>query len=469
MIVMKFGGTSVGSAREILRVTELVSKEKRKKVVVVSAMGGVTDKLDKMARKVVNLPTEVVESEVEKFHKEILDQHVSAIKEAVKDGKVQEEVLKEVSTLANSLRYALMGIGYLEDLSPRSLDYIWSFGERMSAPIVAGALRSKGVDAKHMTGYEAGLVTNSCFGQARPLFKKLDKTIKEALNPVVAKGIVPVVTGFIAADEEAKMTTLGRGGSDYTASIIGRYLNVEEVQIWTDVDGILTTDPRIVPNAKQIYTISYVEAMDLAYFGAKVIHSKMIEPAMDADIPVRIKNTFNPDNVGTLVVKESEQVEGVVKAISIAKNVAIINLKGVGLADTPNIAATVFNLLGESGINIIMISAASEANLSFVVKRSDVQAAVNVLNTEFFAGCIRTLEVIEDACIIAVVGAGMRGTHGIAAKIFQTAADVNANIIMIAQGSSEVNISFMVKENEGDSVLKALHRNFIECAKGAGK
>ena len=469
MIVMKFGGTSVGSAKEILRVTQLVSKEKRKKVVVVSAMGGVTDKLDRMAKKVVNLPTEVVESEVEKFHKEILDLHVSTIKEAVKDAKVQEEVLKEVSTLANSLKYALIGIGYLEDLSPRSLDYIWSFGERMSAPIVAGALRSKGIKAKHLTGYEAGLVTNSCFGCARPLFKKLDKTIKEALKPLVDTGVVPVVTGFIAADEEAKMTTLGRGGSDYTASIIGRYLNVEEVQIWTDVDGILTTDPRIVPNAKQIYSISYVEAMDLAYFGAKVIHSKMIEPAMDADIPVRIKNTFNPENVGTLVVKDSEQVEGVVKAISIAKNVAIINLKGVGLAETPNIAATVFNLLGESNINIIMISGASEANLSFVVKRSDVQGAVNVLNTEFLAGCIRSLEVIEDGCIIAVVGAGMRGTRGIAARIFQTAADVNVNIIMIAQGSSEVNISFMVKENEGDAVLKALHKKFIEDGKGAKK
>ncbi|MBN2250865.1 MAG: aspartate kinase [Candidatus Altiarchaeota archaeon] len=462
MIVMKFGGTSVGSAREILKVAQLVGKEKRDKIVVVSAMGGVTNKLDRMAKKVINLPAEVVEEEVEEFHKMIVEHHFKAIDDSIKDSKIREEVKKEIESLAKSLKYALTGIGYLEDLSPKSLDYIHSFGERMSIPIVAGALRSCGIKAAPLTGYEAGVVTNSCFGQARPLFKKLPKTINDKLKPVLEEGIVPVVSGFVAGNEDAQITTLGRGGSDYTASIIGRYMNAEEVQIWTDVDGILSADPRIVPNARLINTISYMEAMDLAYFGAKVIHSKMIEPAMDASIPVRIKNTFNPENEGTLIVKDQEEVEGVVKSVSIAKDVAIINLKGVGLAETPNIAAGVFNLLGDNNINIIMISAASEANLSFVVRKSDAGEAVNLLNTEFLAGCIRSMEVIDDACIIAVVGAGMRGTKGIAARIFQTIADEDANIIMIAQGSSEVNISFMVKESEGDKTLKALHKRFIE-------
>ena len=462
MIVMKFGGTSVGSAREILRVAELVGKEKRKKVVVVSAMSGVTDKLDKIAKKTVNLPAEVVEKEVDAFHKEILQQHVSAIKEAISDKSIAEEVIKDVTALTHSLKFALIGIGYLEDLSPKSLDYIHSFGERMSVLIVAGALRSKGIEAKPLTGYEAGIVTNSCFGCARPLFKRLGDTVKKSLNPLIDLGIVPVVAGYVAADEEGRITTLGRGGSDYSASLIGRYLGVKEVQIWTDVDGIMTTDPRIVPNAKLIDIISYIEAMDLAYFGAKVIHSKMIEPAMDADIPVRILNTFNPGCKGTLVVKEQKQVEGVVKAVSIAKNVAIINLKGVGLAETPNIAATVFNLLGDANISIIMISAASEANLSFVVKKTDVQNALSVLSSELLEGCIRSMEVIDDACIIAVVGAGMRGAKGIAAKIFQTVTDEGVNLIMIAQGSSEVNISFLVKESVGDKTIKALHRRFIE-------
>jgi len=370
-----------------------------------------------------------------------------------------------VTDLANSLKKVLIGIGYLEDLSPKSLDYIHSFGERMSVQIVAGALRSKGIAAEPLTGYEAGIITNSCFGCARPLFKRLDRTIKESLNPIIEQNTVPVVTGYIAADEKGRITTLGRGGSDYSASLIGRYLGAEEVQIWTDVDGIMTTDPRIVPDAKLIEVISYMEAMDLAYFGAKVIHSKMIEPAMDADIPVRILNTFNPACRGTLVVKEQKQVEGVIKAVSISKNVSIINMKGVGLAETPNIAANVFNLLGDANINIIMISAASEANLSFVVKESDIERALNVLNSELLEGCIRSIEVIEDTCIIAVVGAGMRGTKGIAAKLFQTVAEEGVNIIMIAQGSSEVNISFMVRESEGEKAVKALHKKFIEDGK----
>jgi aspartate kinase len=465
MIVMKFGGTSVGSAKEISIVADLVGKEvkrKKKVVVVVSAMSKVTDKLDAIAKKIITIKSGEVESEVDKFHDELLLKHLAAAKDAIPDKKIQADVSKELTELCGKLRYALVGIGYLEDLSPKSLDYIHTFGERLSVLIVSGALNSRGIKSKHLSGHEAGIVTNSNFGQARPLFRRLEKTIPEKINPLLNKGFTLVVTGYIAADEEGRLTTLGRGGSDYSAALIGRYMKAEEVQIWTDVNGILTTDPRIVPQAKLISTMSYSESMDLAYYGAKVIHAKMIEPAMDADIPVRILNTFNPSHPGTLIVKEQKKAEGVVKALSIMKDVAVINLKGVGLSETPNIAATVFNILGENNINIVMISAASDANLSFVVKRSDMQQAVGLMNCELMNGTIRNLEIIDDACIIAVVGAGMRGEKGIAAKIFQTVADEDVNIVMIAQGSSEVNISFLVKEKDGDKALKALHKRFIE-------
>lgn len=465
MIVMKFGGTSVGSAKDISRVADLIANESKRKVVVVSAMTGVTNKLDNIAKNIINLPAVVVEKEAEKFYKEILSFHLSTAREVIKDKKIQEETVKEITGLVNELKTTLLGVGYLGDLSPKSLDYILSFGERLSVLILTAALRNSGINAKSLTGYEAGIVTNSIFGQARPIFKKIDKSIKEKLGPLLDKEILPVVTGFIAGDENARITTLGRGGSDYTASLLGRYLDVDEVQIWTDVDGILTTDPKIVPNASLISTLSYIEAMDLAYFGAKVIHPKMIEPAMDADIPVRIKNTFNPESEGTLIVREQKKVERIVKAVTIAKDVVIVNLKGVGMAETPNIAANVFTLLGDHNINIIMISGSSESNLSFVIKKSDLANAVNLLNTGFMANCIRNLELIEDTCIVTVVGAGMRGTKGIAAKIFQTIADEDANIIMIAQGSSEVNISFMVEESDSAKVLKALHKKFIEGSK----
>jgi len=364
--------------------------------------------------------------------------------------------------LANKLKIALLGVGYLEDLSAKSLDYILSFGERFSVVILTGSLNSMGVKSCPLTGYEAGITTDSFFGRARPIHKKLQKDIKVKLQPLIDQGFTPVVAGFIAADETASITTLGRGGSDYTASLIGRYLDVEEVQIWTDVDGILSTDPRIVQNAKLISTLSYAEAMDLAYFGARVIHSKMIEPAMIAGIPVRVKNTFNPKCDGTLIVKKQEKIEGVVKAVAVAKNVVIVNLQGVGMAETPNIAGRIFSRLGESNINIIMISGSSEANLSFVVSKSSLQQTMELIENELKNSGLRDVEILDEVCIITVVGAGMHGTKGIAAKIFDTIAKENVNIMMIAQGSSEVNIAFMIKEKDAEKVINAVHKRFIE-------
>jgi len=463
MIVMKFGGTSIGSGEMIKKTAELVRKEKRQKVVVVSAMSGVTDKLIDVSKRVVELPTHVVEREVDNFCRELRVHHQTAIMIAVSDLRERSLVLQKTLELIEQLKVALLGVGYLEELSPKSLDYIMSFGERLSSSIVAGALNSLGVESMALTGFEAGVITDSFFGRARPKNDLMKKTVKEKLEPFTGKKITPVVTGFVAADEGGRITTLGRGGSDYTASLLGRHLKVEEVQIWTDVDGIFSTDPKIVKDAKLIPTLSYIEAMDLAYFGAKIIHSKMIEPAMIANIPVRVLNTFNPDSPGTLVVKKQEKVESVIKAVAIAKKVVIINLSGVGLMETPNLAGRVFSSLGENNINIIMISGSSESNLSFVVSESDVEKSMRTLTEEFGGGnIIEQLELVKDIAIITVVGAGMHGTKGIASKVFSTVSGAGANIIMIAQGSSEVNISFIVKEGDVVSVVNALHASFIK-------
>ena len=460
MIVMKFGGTSIGSGKNMVRIVRLVEEEPRQKVVVISAMAGVTDKLDKTANKVINLPASVVEEEVNRFYNDLLDQYKIAAEEAISDKHILKETIEKVRELLNELRITLLGVGYLEELTPKSLDYVLSFGERLSVLVLTGALKSNGIPATSLTGYEVGIITNSMFGRARPVHNLMNKTIKARLDPLLSQGIIPVVTGFIAADKNARITTLGRGGSDYTASLLGRYLNVEEVQIWTDVDGIFTTDPKLVPDARLISELSYVEAMDLAYFGAKVIHSNMIEPAMNADIPVRVKNTFNPENEGTLIVREHKKIEGIIKAVTIMREVRIINLSGVGMAETPNIAGRVFNLLGSHNINIIMISGSSEANLSLVISKKDLDKAIESL-TELEGDGIRNIEVIEDICIMTVVGAGMRGTRGIAARVFSTISQADANIIMIAQGSFEANIAFVVEENDAERVLKALHDKFI--------
>jgi len=462
MIVMKFGGTSVGDGKKIKKVAKLVNAETRRTVVVVSAMGGVTDKLIETAERIVSLPTTVVEREVTVFYREMLLHHRDAAEESISDKKILGQVLQDIITAADQLKVALLGVGYLEDLSPRSLDYIMSFGEKLCSIIMAGALNSMDAPAKSLTGYEAGLITNSQFGEAHPNHKKSRNLMRQRLLPLLKKGVTPVITGFVAGDENARITTLGRGGSDFTASLIGNYLGVKEVQIWTDVNGIMTTDPKIVRKAKVIPTLSYVEAMDLAYFGAKVIHSKMIEPSMVAKIPVRVLNTFNPKAPGTLIVREQKRVKDVIKAAAVAKDVSVVTLSGVGMAETPNLAGRAFSVLGENKINVMMISGSSESNLSFVVRNPDLSSAIELLSAAFEDTVIRNVGVMEDVSILTVVGAGMHGMKGIAAKVFQTVAKENVNIIMIAQGSSEVNIAFVVKSRDAKKALKALHKRFIE-------
>lgn len=457
---MKFGGTSVADGEHILNVAKLVKAEKRNKVVVVSAMSGVTDKLIKIACSVTELPNTVVEREVDGFCRELSMQQRKAIMKAVTKKALRGKVLSESLELIEKLRVALLGVGYLEDLSLKSLDYIMSFGERLNVLVVAGALNSLGVKSSPMTGFEAGIITDFCFGRAHPLHSKSKKKVNEVLGKMLKKE-TPVVTGFVAADEKGTITTLGRGGSDYTASLLGNYLKAEEVQIWTDVDGILTTDPRVVEEAKLIPELSYAEAMDLAYFGAKVIHSKMIEPAMRVRIPVRVKNTFNPDVDGTLIVQKQKKIKGIIKAVAIAKDVVIVNLEGVGMAETPNIAGRVFSVLGDGNINIIMISGSSESNLSFVISDSDVDIAMELLAGVFTNDFLKNISVMEDVAIVTVVGAGMQGTKGVAAKVFGTVAEAEVNLIMIAQGSSEVNIAFVVESKDVGGVVNALHDRFI--------
>ncbi|MFH1835000.1 MAG: aspartate kinase [Methanobacteriota archaeon] len=462
MIVMKFGGSSVGDGPRIVNVAGIVKDTKKPKIVVVSALGGVTDKLVNIATKVVDLPTLVVEKEVDLFYRDILIQHREALEDAVPDRRVLSELLPKIIELLDQLRIGLLGVGYLEDLSPRSMDYITSFGERLSVLIVEGALRSMGVNAVSLTGHEAGMITDSNFGSARPIHSKSRAKAKRVLIPLLKAGKTPVVTGFVSGNENAKITTLGRGGSDYTASLLGNYLSSKEVQIWTDVEGIMTTDPRIVREAKPIETLSYVEAMDLAYFGAKVIHSKMIEPAMVAGIPVWVKNSFKPESKGTLIVRDQKRIKSVIKSVTIKNDVALLTVQGVGMAETPNIAGRIFSILGGNSINIPMISGSSESNLSFIVNQGDLEKAVDLIKNEIEDDGFRGVNIKENVSVITVVGAGMAGTKGIAAKVFSTISKANVNIIMIAQGSSEVNISFVVKDSDSKKAVKALHKRFIK-------
>ena len=283
------------------------------------------------------------------------------------------------------------------------------------------------------------------------------------LEPLLIKKIIPVVTGYIAADQDGIITTLGRGGSDYTATILGFVLNVDEVWIWTDVDGIMTSDPKIIKEAKTIDGLSYGEAAEMAIFGAKAMHPRALEPVIKKHIPVRILNVFNPESKGTLI-SEGPEVESkeVVKAIALIKDVSMINIKGAGMVGAPGSYAKIFNILGKKNINIMMVSSAvSEANISIIIRRNQTERAMSTLEIALLGNNSgNEISYEDDVSVIAAMGANMKGSMGVASRIFTAVANKNINIRMIAQGSSELNISFVVKEKYGSLAVNAIHEEF---------
>lgn len=461
-IVMKFGGTSVATGLNIRRITQLIASNidaGHQVIAVVSALDGVTEKLIEAAEQAAKRDKGFIHP----FKQNLLDRHLKVAEEAISNASILKEVQVTITAILEELEKVLTGIVYVGELTPRSRDYILSFGERLSAPMVYGALKNIGLNSCFLTGAEAGIVTDDNFGEANPLMKVTQLQVKERLEPLLQKGMVPVVTGFIAATQDGVTTTLGRGGSDYTATIMGAALEADEIWIWTDVDGLMTSDPKIVPNAKTLPELSFKEALEMAVFGAKAMHPRALEPIIDRDTIVRIKNIFNPGGPETILVREVKPKTGTtVKAVTLLRDVALINISGVGMVEAPGVAAKVFEVLGKNRINVLMISqGASEANISIIVRRSALEKAVNALELALLGGgLIREINAEEDVCVISVVGAGMRNTPGIASRIFTAVARRGINVRMIAQGSSELNISFVVKETDGPAAVQAIHEEF---------
>ncbi len=461
-IVMKFGGTSVGSGENIRHVADLVTQNSKNNqvAVVVSALAGVTNRLLEVGCQAKKSD----DAHIQVFIKELLEKHKQAIATAITSKQIQKEVTQITEKTIAELEKVLTGICYVGELTPKSKDYVASFGERLSAPIVWGAIKDHKAQTQCFTGKEAGIVTDSNFGEADPLMNFTTHLIRERVGPLFESGVIPVVTGFIAANQDGIVTTVGRGGSDYTATILGVALKVDEVWIWTDVDGIMTTDPKLVPSARMLPQLSYQEAAEMAIFGAKAMHPRALGPVIKENIPVRIRNTAHPENPGTLITKEPQQnAKEVVKAVAMIKDVAMLNVNGAAMVGAPGSYAKVFDVLGKNGINVMMISTAvSEANISMIIKRGLLGRAISNLEIALLerGGIVTEVSAEDDVAVIAVMGANMKGTLGTASRIFTIVAKKGINIRMIAQGSSELNISFVVKEKDGVAVVKAIHDEF---------
>lgn len=460
MITMKFGGTSVGDVPRINDAAVIVrSHLSRHPVVVASAMGGVTNTLLDTAHLAARRETRRVEANIEGLRQKHLQ-----VAHTVEQPEARKALIDRQARLIDELSNLCRGVSLLKELTVRSLDAISAFGEVLSCVQLAAILNSRGVDAEFIDS-RAIVRTDDHFGEAAVDFSATKRSARKRLLPLVKRNIVPIVTGFIASTEDGLTTTLGRSGSDYTASIIGAALDSDEIWIWTDVDGVMTADPRAVKKATVLPEITYREAAEMSYFGAKVIHPKTMMPAIENNIPIRIKNTFNPSHPGTLISKTANQTERVVKNVTSIDKLSLVSIEGNGMVGVPGISARIFAALARVHVNVMMISqASSEHNVCLVIPQNDCKRALKALRGEFeieFAKkAIDDIKLHDNVSIVAVVGAGMKGTRGIAAKTFTAVASAGVNIVAIAQGSSELNISFVVAQSEARQAVQAIHDAF---------
>ncbi|MCZ6683004.1 MAG: aspartate kinase, partial [Planctomycetota bacterium] len=358
--------------------------------------------------------------------------------------------------ILDRLETLVSGIAAVGELTPRSRDAVAAFGELLSAELMVSV-----VDGHAVSGSEAGITTDDCFGEAEPLMNLSLYEVKEALLSRVTDGERIVVTGFNGATQHGIVTTLGRGGSDYTATVLGAALSADEIWIWSDVDGLMTADPRIVSEARLLQSINFAEALEMGQFGAKSMHPRALEPAAEHKIPVRMRNTFNPACTGTHITAAEASGEPV-RAVLLVGDSALVTVAGAAMIGRPGTAARVFQVLAEESVNIRMISqSVSEAGISFAIPDRQLAPAQAALEAKLLRpGDARHINVLQDAAIVAAVGSGMHGTPGVAARVFGAIAKKGINIAAIAQGSSEFSICFVVERDAGPDAVRVLHTEF---------
>jgi aspartokinase/homoserine dehydrogenase 1 len=470
-LVMKFGGTSIGSIDAMRSAVQIVCKTKaewQSVIVVTSAISGVTNLLLDSAEKAAQGNVEklsAAETRLQTAHFTIADA-------LIRDLSILGHVKQEISALISNFSTLCQAIAVLGEATPRALDAVASLGERMSVRLLSAAIASAGLSSEYVEATEL-IITNNDFQNAHPDFSATKKFTHHVLKPLLVKGVVPVITGFIGATPEGVITTLGRGGSDFSAAIIAAVFPADDVWIWTDVDGVMTADPRLVHEARTLPEISYSEIAELAYFGAKVLHPKTVRPVIDAGISLRICNTFNPNHPGTRLVVNGHSTKGVhkpnriVKAVTAIPKQRLVTIEGRGMLGVPGVAARTFAAVASTGTSVPLITqASSEQSICFAVPSESAKAVVTSLNHVFKYELeqrdIDRVWATDEVTIVTVVGAGMRSTPGVAGKIFSRLGDQEINVLAIAQGSSEVSISLIIESGATEAAVKALHDLIIK-------
>lgn len=464
LLVMKFGGTSVGSAERIRAVCRICAEQSRRRpvVVVVSAMAKVTDLLLETLKRAEAGDEAGVKSDLERLE----ERHAAACRELLPPEK-QEPVLAGIRSILGEFQRIANGMLMLGERPPRSVDEAVAVGERLSVLLTAACLEHQGIPAAAVNGAEA-IVTDAIFGNATPLMAPTREKARNRLLPCLEAGRLPVVTGFNGATLDGRTTTLGRGGSDFSAAILASVLDAAELWIWTDVDGIMTADPRLVPDAAVLEEVTYNEAAELAYNGAKVLHPRTLAPLVEKQIPVWSKNSFAPEKPGTKIVP-SIKVSSGARAVTSTANVSLISMELIsGVLNGAQIMGRALDALGRANVEVLALSSSSyRQSFCFLVRNQELPAALEGLEAslalELEHGYLRPPEVDENVGLLAVVGEGMRGTPGLAGRIFTAISRERVNIIAIAQGSSELTIAIVVRKDGLEKAVRAVH---TECRMG---
>lgn len=450
MIVMKFGGTSVEDAKSMQTVIQLARKEQaRRPVVVLSAIAGATNTLLKAAR----IAQEGKLEEAIQLLNDLLDRHVTLMENLIDDRSTVQQLILSFKHRFEELRNLCRGIAILGELTNRSLDAIASVGELLSSHILSEAMRVQGMHVK-LVDARTFIRTNNQFASAVPQFDHIDGKAREILVPLLSSGTIVVTQGFIGSTEGGTTTTLGRGGSDYSASIIGAALDAEEIQIWTDVDGVLTADPRIAKAAQKLRVISFREAAELAYFGAKVLHPSTIFPAVKKDIPVIVLNSKRPENTGTRIVSHPPRTNVPVKSIACKRGITVVNVQSLRMLMAYGFLESIFSVFNKYETSVDLVSTSEVAVSLTIDNTSKLDKIVEELS-EF-----AEVSTVEKQGIICIVGDQMRSTAGVADQIFHALQEIN--LVMISQGASEINMSLVIDESQVDEAVRRLHKQFFE-------
>ena len=488
-LVVKYGGASLDTPARMREAASFLASDASgaagEVVAVCSAASGITDELIAVSARIRRGDR----AGAAKAASRIVARSRRLARESVRGAAERRRLLDGLQRDFSDLHELVDGMSLLGEVTPRSMDYLLSFGERLSARTMAHAVRDAGAAAVHLAGNEAGIVTDSNFGSARLLMDTTRLRVSKALGPLLDAGTMPVVGGFVGADQHGRVTTLGRGGSDYTATTVGACIGAGEIWLMSEVDGLLTADPSIVPDARVLPTVSYMEAMEMAMFGAKQIHPRTFEPLLGSGIPMRVRSSSTGGSRGgkgrgrrpgtaaaaaqpggTLVVADPAAAAaaaataasgGPVKCISTLRGSALIDVRGDELAGEPGTAARIFSTLAGAGANVTMISQnPSESSISMVVSRRDMDGAVAALERDMLGGMIKKVEVTPGVAVVALIGSGMRGAVGVASQVFGSIAREGINVVMITQGSSELNLAFVVRDADCESAVRVLHGEF---------